>query len=136
VHRVRVSSGGLPDEAGGVSTPDPIFGCVIASGRLDKDGYAFHGKTRAHIHAWEQEHGAVPEGLVLDHACNNRACKAVHHLEPVTQSENLKRRRFSYRSRLQRCPRGHDLRLQGVVTPKGGRVCRQCNRDAAAGERS
>lgn len=111
------------------------FGCIISSGRLDKDGYAFHGKTRAHIHAWTEKYGPVPEGKVLDHACNNRACKATHHLEPVTQSENLKRRSWRYRSRLQKCPRGHDLKLNGVVTPSGGRVCRQCNRDATEAQR-
>jgi hypothetical protein len=113
-----------------MSTFDPVFGCELASGRLDKDGYAFHGKTRAHIHAWTCVNGPVPEGLVLDHACNRRACKAVHHLEPTTQSENLRRRSWRYRMRIAKCPRGHDLRLNGVVTPERGRVCRQCNREA------
>lgn len=117
-----------------MSTLDPIFGCVIASGRLDRDGYSFHGKTRAHIHAWEQEHGPVPDGMVLDHGCNNRACKATHHLEAVTQSENLKRKNWRYRTKIKTCPRGlHDMKLHGVETPRRGRVCRQCNRDAAKG---
>lgn len=113
-----------------MSTPPDIFGCIIASGRLDKDGYSFHGKTRAHIHAWTEANGPVPEGHVLDHLCGNRACKALHHLEPVTQSENLFRRSFKYRSRIKRCPRGHDMAVNAVVTPQGGRVCRQCNREA------
>jgi hypothetical protein len=113
-----------------MSTLDPVFGCIIASGRLDKDGYSFHGKTRAHIHAWISVNGPVPEGLVLDHACNRRACKAVHHLEPVTQSENLKRRRFGYRVKLKKCPRGHDLALHKVITPERGVTCRLCNREA------
>ena len=106
------------------------YGCILASGRLDRDGYAFHGKTRAHIHAWTQANGPVPDGLVLDHACNQRHCKAVHHLEPVTQTENLKRRNWRYRIKLKRCPRGHDLKLHGIVTPAKGYVCRQCNREA------
>jgi hypothetical protein len=110
---------------------DPIYGCVIASGRLDRDGYAFHGKSRAHIVAYEAELGPVPEGMVLDHGCNNRACKAVHHLQAVTQSENLKRRNWRYRMKLAKCPRGlHDMTLHGVVMPNRGRVCRQCNREA------
>jgi hypothetical protein len=114
-----------------------VFGCILASGRLDKDGYAFHGRTRAHIHAWTEANGPVPEGMVLDHLCGNRGCKAVHHLEAVTQSENLFRRSFKYRSRIKTCPRGHDLKLHAVVTPYGGggRVCRQCNREAQGANR-
>lgn len=112
-----------------MSTLDPIFGCIISSGRLDKDGYAFTGKTRAHIAAWTAVNGPVPDGLVLDHLCGNRACRAVHHLEPVTQSENLKRRDRRYRNRIKKCPRGHDMAINAVTTMRG-RVCRTCNREA------
>jgi hypothetical protein len=109
---------------------DPIFGCHIATGRRDRDGYAFHGSTRAHIAAWTREHGPVPDGKVLDHLCRRRACCAPHHLEAVTQSENERRKSWAYRSRIARCPRGHDLRTNAILTPEGGRVCRQCNREA------
>lgn len=34
------------------------------------------------------------------------------------------------RARRTTCPKGHDLKLHGVVTPEGGKVCRQCNREA------
>lgn len=113
-----------------VSTLDPIFGCVIASGRLDKDGYAFHGKTRAHIAAWLAEKGPIAEGMELDHMCRRRNCKALHHLELVTRSENEKRKNWRYRVKRTKCPQGHDLKLNGAVTPEGGIVCRQCNREA------
>jgi hypothetical protein len=112
-----------------MSERDPIFGCVLASGRLDRDGYAFHGKTRAHIHAWTSANGPVPEGMVLDHLCGRRNCKALHHLEPVSQSENLKRRSKTYRMRIKKCPRGHDMAINAVQMLTG-RVCRQCNREA------
>lgn len=108
---------------------DPIFGCLLATGRRDKDGYAFHGLTRAHIHAWTSVNGEVPEGRVLDHLCGRRHCIAVHHLEPVTQSENLMRRSWRYRCRIKVCPRGHDMAVHAVVLERG-RVCRQCNREA------
>jgi hypothetical protein len=113
-----------------VSTLDPIFGCIIASGRLDRDGYAFHGKTRAHIVAYEQNHGPIAEGMEVDHLCRRRNCCAPHHLELVTRSENEKRKSWRYRARRTTCPKGHDLKLNGAVTPEGGRVCRQCNREA------
>lgn len=109
---------------------DPVFGCHLSTGRLDRDGYAFHGSSRAHIVAWVAVNGAVPDGLVLDHLCRNRACCAPHHLEAVTQSENERRKMWAYRARRKVCPKGHDLRALRVVTKGGGIVCRQCNRDA------
>lgn len=111
---------------------DPIFGCDLAEGRLDSEGYAFHGKTRAHTVAWVAANGPVPEGMELDHTCRRRHCRATHHLELVTRGENEKRKSWRYRSRRTMCPRGHDLKLNGIVTPEGGRVCRQCNREAGA----
>lgn len=111
---------------------DPIFGCHLALGRTDRDGYVFHGNTRAHIVAWERANGPVPDGLVLDHLCRRRNCCAPHHLEPVNQSENEKRKRWAYRARRTHCPKGHQLHGNGVVTPEGGRVCRACNREASS----
>jgi hypothetical protein len=115
---------------------DPIFGCELVTSRLDRDGYAFHGKTRAHIVAWVAKHGAVPAGLELDHLCRRRNCRAVHHLEAVTRGENEMRKLARYRMRRLTCPNKHDLKLNGIVTPEGGRVCRQCNREAQQGATS
>lgn len=112
---------------------DPVFGCRLWQGKLDKDGYGFHGRSRAHIRAWEAEKGAVPEGLVLDHLCRRRNCIALHHLEPVTQSENEKRKSLTYRMRRRLCPRFHDLNVTRALTDEGGVTCRLCNRDATEG---
>lgn len=109
---------------------DPIFGCELVTTRLDKDGYAYHGQSRAHIVAWTRAHGAVADDHALDHLCRRRNCRALHHLEPVTQSENERRKSWRYRARRTHCARGHELKLHGIVTPEGGRVCRQCNRQA------
>lgn len=113
---------------------DPIFGCEIATGRKDREGYAFWGSSRAHIVAWEREHGPLPDGLELDHLCRRRACCALIHLEPVTRSENEKRKSWRFRSKIATCPRGHQLAETAMVSPEGGRVCRTC-RDEAAKER-
>jgi HNH endonuclease len=115
---------------------DPVFGCELAQGRSDKEGYCFWGKTRAHIAAWERVHGQITQAdeqgnrLELDHMCRRRNCCALHHLELVTRSENEKRKSWKYRAKRTTCPKGHDMNLNAATTPEGGRVCRQCNREA------
>lgn len=105
------------------------FGCDVATGRLDRDGYAFHGKTRAHIVAWVARNGPVPSGKEVEHLCRQRACRSWWHLEAVTRSENELRKSYVYRVRRERCQFGHDLRVNRVITPNGGVVCRRCNRE-------
>jgi len=109
---------------------DPIYGCERWTGKLDKDGYGFHGRSRAHIVAWERERGVVASGLELDHLCRRRNCVALHHLEPITRGENEKRKSWRYRARRTHCPAGHELAVNRIVTPEGGAVCRACNRAA------
>ena len=114
-----------------------VYGCELVESRLDKDGYAYHGKSRAHIVAWIEANGPLPlspsgEPLQLDHACRRRNCRALHHLEPVTRSENLKRISWAYRCRIKVCPKGHSME-SAVVTPEMGRVCRRCNAEARRG---
>jgi hypothetical protein len=110
---------------------DPIFGCELVTSRLDRDGYAYHGRSRAHIVAWEREHGQLADGLELDHLCRRRNCIALHHLEPVTRAENERRKAWRVRARRALCPRGHELAQTRVVTPERGMVCRACNREAS-----
>lgn len=115
---------------------DPVFGCDLATGRLDKDGYAYHGRSRAHIVAWIAANGSLPvdsdgKPWPLDHLCRRRSCSALHHLEPVTKGENERRKSWRYRAAMKRCPRGHSLDL-ALVTPEMGRLCRTCHADPSA----
>lgn len=51
-------------------------GCIPYLGHTDKDGYGlfWHGRTvRAHRWAYEQEVGAIPPGMVVDHTCHDPA---------------------------------------------------------------
>lgn len=112
------------------SERDEVFGCELMTSRTDRDGYAWHGKSRAHIVAWVEKNGPVPDGLVLDHWCNRRNCRRVEHLEPVTQSENLLRRRFAYRMQKKACQFGHAFPENRIVMPNKGVVCRTCNKEA------
>lgn len=59
-------------------TPDLSIPCVIWHGVLDQDGYGrvqFGSKwMMAHRKVFIDQHGLIPDGLVIDHLCRNRAC--------------------------------------------------------------
>jgi hypothetical protein len=134
-HACAQQGDGAPDDGAGAGcmtelpfTRDPVFGCEIYDGPRDKDGYGrFRGRL-AHVVADERRHGPLPPDKELDHACRVRACLADAHLERVSRSENEKRKRWGYRCRRATCPRGHDMRINAMVTKYGGRVCRACSR--------
>lgn len=66
--------------------------CIVWSGPLDGGGYGRmwdgRGMVRVHRYAWERENGPIPEGMVIDHVCWNRACVKVEHLRLATQALN------------------------------------------------
>lgn len=123
--------------------------CIIWEGYKAQNGYGFlviEGKTvRAHKHLYEQAHGPVPAGLVLDHICHTQAVKAgkcaggfecahrlcvnLEHLEVVTQSENVRRGLQSVDVKAT-CPKGHSYRDEKNIMTRanGNRECAECNR--------
>lgn len=70
--------------------------CHYWTGATDKDGYGTFNadgkKYRAHVYAYVQAYGPVPEGLEVDHLCHRRNCVNPQHLEAKTHIANLAQR--------------------------------------------
>jgi hypothetical protein len=116
-------------------------GCWIFEGQR-RDGYGqiwvgsrTDGTRRvrkAHEVAYESLIGPVPDGLVLDHLCRNRACVNPEHLEPTTQADNLARSLLvpsTRNARKSACPKGHPYDDENTYVDRHGkRYCRACRR--------
>lgn len=85
-----------PAEAFAARTTQDSKGCLVWVGSRNKGGYGVmrvEGKAMySHRYAYIREHGTIPEGMLIDHKCHNRACCEVTHLRAVTNKENLENR--------------------------------------------
>jgi HNH endonuclease len=111
-------------------------GCWLWTGCLSTAGYAKIGKGSrgegwigAHRVVYEALVGPIPDGLVIDHLCRNRACVNPAHMEVVTQCENTLRGEspMAQQKRRTHCPEGHAYTPDNTVVDKQGkRRCRTC----------
>jgi hypothetical protein len=93
----------------------------------------FEGKTRrAHKWSYEWFFGAVPEGLVVHHTCENKGCVNPKHLRATTTVDNLMASDTPARRNAQKthCPQGHPLSGDNLMRSSGRRYCRICHRAA------
>lgn len=75
--------------------------------------------TLAHRQAWEDAYGAIPEGLVVHHLCENQACVQLDHLSLMTRAQHA-------RLHLQRdiCKNGHARTPENLYA---NGACKKCS---------
>lgn len=87
----------------------------------------------AHRFAYEMFKGPIPEGLDIDHLCNNRRCVNPDHLDPKTPRANTLRSEISpaaINARKTHCYKGHEFTAENTRLRDNGRerACRICQR--------
>ena len=106
-------------------------GCWEWQGYIDRHGYGRitinYKPHSAHRVGYELFVGPIPDGLVIDHLCRNRACVNPEHLEPVTNDENVRR---GLRSPTKtHCVHGHEFTIENTrISASGRRRCLECER--------
>lgn len=102
VAKHRASKKGMSATDGGNDLEKRFFdkfektdGCWEWTGYINRGGYGvleFGGSKGAHRISYEIHSGkAIPDGLHVDHLCQNRKCVNPAHLELVTTGENTRR---------------------------------------------
>lgn len=111
-------------------------GCIEWVGSISPQGYgqfqSGDGSSLAHRIAYELAFGKIPETLVIDHLCRNRACVNVEHLELVTQRVNILRGIGESAKNVVKthCKNGHEFTSANTyITVRGSRLCRICRRN-------
>lgn len=88
-------------------------------------------------HRWSYEHhvGPIPQGMFVDHTCNNGMCVNPEHLRVLTNRENVT---VYWREQRDMCRAGlHEMTAENVTWRSAGlyRACVACSRANGARKR-
>lgn len=86
--------------------------------------------TPSHRYSYEELVGPIPEGLHLDHLCQNPGCVNPAHCEPVSLWENLRRSPNQVavlNSMKTHCHRGHEFTEDNTYRFGNHRACKMCS---------
>lgn len=118
---------------GSIPNNRPDLGpCLEWTGHVAQAGYGIISITKrkvlVHRMAYELEKGRIPDGLDIDHLCENKICVNANHLEPVTRYENFRRANHNVDKAF--CPKGHPYSPENTRLKKGPyglqRHCKEC----------
>jgi hypothetical protein len=114
---------------------DSDSGCWVFTGFLSR-GYGRIQITTnrgalVHRVVYESLVGPIPDGLVIDHLCRNRACCNPEHLRVVTQQVNIVAGEGlpAQNAAKEMCPAGHNY---DYTYRDGRRGCKTCIKDSGA----
>lgn len=100
----------------------------------DKMGYGkfvYENGQYAHRYSYEYFIGPIPDGMTIDHLCENPSCVNPFHLTLATQRDNILRGNniCARNARKTHCKRGHEFTPENTMLLRGGRrQCRECTR--------
>lgn len=109
--------------------------CWLWSAKKEKAGYGrFAIRERefaAHRVSYQLFVGDIPNGLTIDHQCNNPSCVRPSHLKPMTMRDNLLRGNTfqAENAKKTHCMRGHLFSKENTyISPNGNRSCKKCRK--------
>lgn len=111
--------------------------CIPWKGRLNRGGYGMKGEHLAHRVAWEQQRGAIPDGMQIHHRCGVHNCVNVEHMDLMTAADHSIHHGspagfmalVDSRREQTHCIHGHEYTDENTGRDrKGKRYCKSCNR--------